>query len=120
MAITLALLAKGTVDIELDVLSKCAGIIATNCYGVVGMAYRSKTDEFANLLKKDSLTKGIKVELDDEGKLNLDIHIIVDYGVNINAICDSIIKNVKYQLEKMTGLKVGNVDVYVEGFRVQE
>ncbi len=119
MAIKLAELAKGTVDIELDVLAKCAGIIATNCYGVVGMAYRSKTDEFANLLKKDSLTKGIKVDFEDD-KLNLDIHIIVDYGVNINAICDSIIKNVKYQLEKMTGLKIENVDVYVEGFRVQE
>lgn len=119
MAIKLAELAKGTVDIELDVLAKCAGIIATNCYGVVGMAYRSKTDEFANLLKKDSLTKGIKVDFEDD-KLKLDIHIIVDYGVNINAICDSIIKNVKYQLEKMTGLKIENVDVYVEGFRVQE
>ena len=119
MAIKLAEHAKGTVDIELDVIAKCAGIIATNCYGVVGMAYRSKTDEFANLLKKDSLTKGIKVDLEDD-KLNIDIHIIVDYGVNITAICDSIIKNVKYQLEKMTSLIIETCDVYVEGFRVQE
>lgn len=120
MAITIAQLAKGDVDIELEVLAKCAGIVATNCYGVVGMAYRSKSDEFANLLKRDSLTKGIKVELSDENKLRIDIHIIVDYGVNITAISNSIISNVKYQLNKITGLEIENVDVYVEGFRVQE
>ena len=119
MAIKIADLAKGNVDIELDVLAKCAGIIASNCYGVVGMAYRSKSDEFANLLKKDSLTKGIKVEFEDE-KLKIDMHIIVDYGVNINAICNSIISNVKYQLNKITGLEIANVDIYVEGFRMQE
>lgn len=120
MAIKIAELAKGNVDIELEVLAKCAGMIAASCYGVVGMAYRSKTDEFANLLKKDSLTKGIKLECDEEGKLKIDMHIIVDYGVNINAVCNSIISNVKYQLNKMTGLEIYNVDVYVEGFRMQE
>ncbi|MBE7054445.1 MAG: Asp23/Gls24 family envelope stress response protein [Ruminococcaceae bacterium] len=119
MAIKLCELAKGTVDIELDALAKCAGQIATNCYGVVGMAYRSKKDEFASLLKRDSLTKGIKVEV-NEDKLNIDIHIIVDYGVNISAISTSIMNNVKYQLGKITGLEIESVDVFVEGFRVQE
>ena len=98
---------------------KIAGIIATGCYGVVGMAFRSKTDEFASLLKKDSITRGIKVTVDDKS-CKIDIHIIIQYGANINAICDSIIKNVKYQVNYMTGLDVNEVNVYVEGFRVQE
>ena len=64
-------LSKGTIIIETEVIAKIAGYIATGCYGVVGMAYRSKTDEFANLLKKDNLTKGIKVSVNDK-KISLD------------------------------------------------
>ena len=112
-------LAKGSIIIETDVIAKIAGYIATGCYGVVGMGYRSKSDEFASLLKKDSLTKGIKVTV-AEKKVSLDMHIIVEYGVIINAVCDSIINNVKYQVKQMTGLEVENVNVFVEGFRVQE
>lgn len=112
-------LAKGSIIIETDVIAKIAGYIATGCYGVVGMAYRSKSDEFASLLKKDSLTKGIKVIANDK-KISLDMHLIVEYGVNINAVSSSIIKNVKYQVNYMTGLEVETVNVYVEGFRVQE
>lgn len=112
-------LAKGSIVIETDVIAKIAGYIATGCYGVVGMAYRSKSDEFASLLKKDNLTKGIKVTA-AEKKVSLDMHIIVEYGVNINVVCESIINNVKYQVNKMTGLDVETVNVYVEGFRVQE
>lgn len=112
-------LAKGSIIIETDVIAKIAGYIATGCYGVVGMGYRSKSDEFASLLKKDSLTKGIKVTV-SEKIVSLDMHIIVEYGVNINAVCDSIINNVKYQVKQMTGLEVETVNVFVEGFRVQE
>ena len=110
--------AKGS-SIDTEVISKIAGIIATGCYGVVGMAFRSKSDEFASLLKKDNITKGIKVTVEDKN-VNVDVHIIIQYGVNINAICTSIIKNVKYQVNYMTGLEVENVNVFVEGFRVQE
>ncbi len=112
-------LVKGTITIENDVIAKMAGYIATGCYGVVGMAYRSRSDEFASLLKKDNLTKGIKVAVSDK-RITLDMHVIVEYGVNINAVCASIINNVKYQVNKMTGLDVETVNVFVEGFRVQE
>ena len=112
-------LSKGTIIIETEVISKIAGYIATSCYGVVGMAYRSRKDELANLLKKDNLTKGIKVTV-NEGKVTLDMHIIVEYGTNITVVCDSIINNVKYQVNQLTGLEVESVNVFVEGFRVQE
>lgn len=112
-------LSKGTIIIETEVISKIAGYIASGCYGVVGMAYRSRKDELANLLKKDNLTKGIKVTV-SEGKVTLDMHIIVEYGTNITVVCDSIINNVKYQVNQLTGLEVESVNVFVEGFRVQE
>ncbi len=112
-------LSRGSITIETEVIAKMAGYIATGCYGVVGMAYRSKKDEFASLLKKDNLTKGIKVIVSDK-KVTLDMHIIVEYGTNISVVCDSIINNVKYQVSTLTGLDVESVNIYVEGFRVQE
>ncbi len=112
-------LAKGGVTVESEVIAKIAGYVAGMSYGVVGMAYRSKSDSVASLLKKDNYTKGIKVSV-SEDKISVDIHIIIEYGVNINVIGKSIIKNVKYQLSHMTGLDVEQVNVCVEGFRVQE
>ena len=112
-------LSKGTIVIEPEVIAKIAGYVTTTCYGVVGMAYRSKTDEFASLLKKDSISKGIKVTYKEKA-LNIDIHIIVEYGTNITAICNSIISRVKYQVKELTGLEVESVNVFAEGFRVQE
>lgn len=110
--------AKGDVLISLDVIAKAAGIVASGCYGVVGMAYRSKKDEIANLLKKDNLAKGIKVYF-EEDKLAIDMHIIVDYGVNINAVSTNVMSNVKYHITNITGMEVAKVDVFVEGFRLQ-
>ncbi len=113
-------LAKGRVSIDSEVIATIAGYAATNSYGVVGMAYRSKTDTVANLLKRENITKGIKVVISDDNIISVDIHIIIEYGVNINVIGKSIIKNVKYQITNMTGLDVEQVNVCVEGFRVQE
>jgi uncharacterized alkaline shock family protein YloU len=112
-------LAKGGVTVESEVIAKIAGYVAAMSYGVVGMAYRSKSDSVASLLKKDNYTKGIKVTVNDD-KISVDIHIIIEYGININVIGKSIIKSVKYQLSHMTGLDVEQVNVCVEGFRVQE
>jgi len=86
----------------------------------VGMAYRSKTDSVASLLKKENITKGIKVIVSEDGKITVNIHIIIEYGVNINVIGKSIIKSVKYQINHMTGLEVEQVNIHVEGFRVGE
>lgn len=120
MAIAEFELAKGNVTVDSEVIARIAGYAATMSYGVVGMAYRSKTDSVANLLKKENITKGIKVQILSENKIVVDIHVIIEYGVNINVIGKSIIQNVKYQISHMTGLDVEQVNVSVEGFRVQE
>ncbi len=113
-------LAKGNVTIDSEVIATIAGYAASMSYGVVGMAYRSKTDSVASLLKKDNFTKGIKVYITEDNIISIDIHVIIEYGVNINVIGKSIIKNVKYQVSHMTCLDVENVNVCVEGFRVAQ
>ena len=112
-------LAKGNVSIDTEAIAAITGYVASMSYGVVGMAYRSKSDSVASLLKRENFTKGIKVSVGEDNKLTIDVHIIIEYGVNINVIGKSIISSVKYQVNHTTGLEVENVNVCVEGFRVQ-
>jgi len=107
--------ANGDIVIQDDVLAKIAGMAATRCYGVVGMT--SRRSGLASLLAGDSITKGVGITVEDE-RISIDLHIMVEYGVNINAICQSIINNVKYSIESMSGFKVGKIDVHVESARV--
>lgn len=109
----------GEVSIDNGVVASIAGAVATKCYGVVGMASKNKKDGVIRLLKRDNMSRGIAVSVEENGVV-IDLHIIVEYGVNINAICDSIVHNVQYQLEHNTGLKVTKVNVLVESVRVKE
>ena len=108
---------RGTVVMSNTAIAHIAGMVTTGCYGVVGMAYRNAGDTMASLLKCDTITKGIKVTT-EEDTISIDLHIIVEYGVNIKVISDSIISNVRYNVESMTGCKVAKVTVNVEGIRV--
>ncbi len=107
----------GEIDIDVDVIAKYAGSCAIECFGVVGMASISVKDGLAKLLKFENLSGGIEVKV-VENRINLDLHIIVSYGVNIPSVCENIVENVKYKVEKFTGLEVNKIDIYVEGVRV--
>jgi len=107
----------GEIEISGEVFANLVGSAATGCYGVVGMANRSKTDGIVRLLKKDSLDKGVKVFV-GEGFVTVELHIIVEYGVNIPAICRNIMSRVKYFVESTTGFTVRLVNVFVDSMRI--
>ncbi len=109
----------GQVTIANDVVASIAGAVATKSYGVVGMAAKNRKDGLVSLLKFDNMSKGVKVTAEDGG-IVITMHIMVEYGVNIKAICDSIIHNVEYKIEKNVGLKVKKVEVIVESVRCQD
>lgn len=108
---------NGTINISSDAIATVAGVAATECYGIVGMAVKNVKDGIVHLLKRESYKKGVSVTSQDEG-LNIDLHIIVLYGTNITAIADSVISTVKYAVEEHTGLSVNNVGIFVEGVKV--
>ena len=109
----------GEIIIDNEVIAKVAGLNAIECYGIVGMAMVNVTSGIAKLLKRDSLSKGIKVEIIDN-IIYIDFHIIVEYGVNISTVTDNLISTVKYKVEKFSGMDIGKINVYVEGVRVDE
>lgn len=108
----------GEIEVDNEVIAKYAGTTAVECFGIVGMAAVSMKDGLVKLLKRDSLTHGISVEVDEDNKLVIGFHVIVAYGVSISTVADNLIHNVKYKLEEFTGLKVGRINIYVEGVRV--
>ena len=75
-------------------------------------------DGLVKLLKKESLTHGIQVEISEDNKLTLNFHVIVSYGVSISAVTDNLISNVKYKVEEFTGMTVNKINIYIEGVRV--
>ncbi len=104
----------GPVEISADVFTSISGWAANNCFGVKGMATRSMSDGFVYLLRRDSLSKGVKVSFTQEGTVNIELHIVVEHGVNIPVVSQSIIAEVRYFVEKMTGVPVAHVEVCVD------
>ena len=107
----------GEITIDNDVLAKYAGSSAVECFGVVGMASVNMKDGIVKLLKRDNLSHGVNVTLEDN-KITIDLHIIVSYGVSISAVADNLISNVKYSVEEFSGLEVQKINIFVEGVRV--
>lgn len=107
----------GQICINPEVIAKYAGITAVECFGIVGMAAVSMKDGLVKLLKRESLTHGINVDI-EENHITLSFHVIVAYGISISAVADNLIENVKYKVEAFTGMEVDKINIYVEGVRV--
>ena len=107
----------GEIQISSEVIAMYAGITAVEGFGIVGMAAVSMKDGLVKLLKRESLTHGITVDIKDN-HMSIDFHVIVAYGVSICAVADNLIENVKYKVEAFTGMEVDKINIYVEGVRV--
>ena len=105
---------KGEISISSEVFTNLAGAAATNCYGVKGMAVRSKTDGLVHLLRRESMSKGVKVVFHDDSTVSIELHIIVDNGVNLMAVSRSIMSEVRYNVSRIAGVEVRSVDVCVD------
>ncbi len=106
----------GDISISEEVVATYAGSVAVECFGVVGMAAINMRDGLVRLLGRDSLDRGISVSIQNN-EVSLRMHIIVAYGVSISAVADNLIENVRYKVQEFTGMKVGNVEIYVEGVK---
>ena len=105
---------KGGIAVGSSVYTSIAGIAASNCFGVKGMAVRSMTDGLVHLLRKEAMGKGVRVTLNDDNSISIDLHIMVDHGVNLAAVGEAIISEVRYVVHKQTGTEVKTVNVFVD------
>ena len=109
---------KGEIQISSEVFTTITGAVATRCFGVKGMAARSRKDGLVHLLRSESMAKGVRVTFLDDATVAIELHIIVDNGVNLAAVSDSIMNEVRYEVGQMTGAKVQSVDVYIDSMEI--
>ncbi len=102
------------IKISDDVVSVIAGVAVSEVQGVAGMAGGFAGGISEVLSGKKNLAKGIKTEI-NEKNVKIDVNIIVEYGSRIPDVAFEIQNRVKKAVESMTGLKVEEVNVHVQG-----
>ena len=105
---------NGSVNVSTSVYTDIVGTAVINCFGVKGMAARSLSDGLYHLLRRESVGKGVHVQFNEDDTISIDLHIIVDNNVNLNAVGASIISEVRFVVTNCTGTEVRAVNVYID------
>ena len=105
---------NGSVNVSTSVYTDIVGTAVINCFGVKGMAARSLSDGVYHLLRRESVGKGVHVQFNEDDTISIDLHIIVDNNVNLNAVGASIISEGRYVVTNCTGTEVRAVNVYID------
>ncbi|MBI4777593.1 Asp23/Gls24 family envelope stress response protein [Candidatus Desantisbacteria bacterium] len=103
----------GSVKVSDEVIATISSVAATQVEGVAGMS-EGIVDGIAKIITGGQATKGIKVSVGEE-EAAIDISVIVEYGHSIAEIGRRIQEAVKNAVESMTGLRVVEVNVYIQG-----
>lgn len=108
---------KGNATISVNALETLVGTIAVESYGVVGMSSRHVIrDGISELLKKENYGRGVVVK-DKDGVISIDVYVAIAYGVKLIEVIHSIQSKVEYEVEKMFGIHINSVNVYVQEIR---
>lgn len=112
------ILDNGNIKISDEVISTIATIAVSEVSGVYGMG-GSFTGDIVEKFGKKTLTKGVKITMDNTTDVILDLNVILKFGVRIPEIAWNIQENVKKSVESMTGLNVTKVNVRIVGIEVE-
>ena len=103
----------GTISISARAVADLVARTAARCYGVVGLSSRSRV---GRLLGRERAVSAVSVAQED-GRLRVDLHVVVEYGLNLAEVASTLRSQVTYELERLTGLRVEAVGVHIENAR---
>ena len=106
----------GEIKVGSNVYTNIAGNAATKCFK--GMDIRSVSDGLVHLLRRESMAKGVLVRVNEDESISIELHIVIDQGVNIPALGASIISEVRYIVSKQTETEVRDVDVVIDSIMI--
>jgi uncharacterized alkaline shock family protein YloU len=106
----------GNIYVSYRAISTVAYQSALQSYGVVGLAAKNLAEGLAQVLVKDP-TMGVDVHFDGR-TIQIDLYVIVEYGTRIKSVAGSVSDNVRYQVERVFGLPVNQVNIHVRGLRI--
>jgi uncharacterized alkaline shock family protein YloU len=108
----------GGIHISPNVVATIAYQAMLESYGVVGLAPKNLADGIVKSITREP-SKGVNVEYNGEN-IDIEVHIIVQYGTRINSVAESVKNTVRFHVEKALGLKVNSVSVHVAGLRMSD
>ena len=106
----------GSIHVSARAVAAIAYQAAIKSYGVVGLASKNLVNGLTNRIVNDP-THGIEVNYEDK-MVNIDIYIVVQYGTRIKSVANSVANTVRFNVEKYLGLPINNVNVHVQGLRI--
>jgi uncharacterized alkaline shock family protein YloU len=106
----------GTIRISPNALATIAYHATLTSYGVVGLAPKNLAEGLTATITREP-AHGVSVHYNGE-EVDIDIHIIIEYGTRITSVADSVANAVRYQVEKALGLPIHYVNVHIQGLRV--
>lgn len=108
----------GQINISDNAIASLAGTTVNECYGIVGMISKNYlVDGYSALLKKENYSKGILIK-DRKDGIQIDVYVVISYGVKISEVVIGLQQRVKYSLEKSLNIDIDSVNVHIEGIRV--
>jgi uncharacterized alkaline shock family protein YloU len=106
----------GRIEVFPSAVGAIAAHAALRCYGITGMAARGLRDGVAELLRRESVDRGVEV-VETEGGLAIDVFVIVQYGIRISEVAHNLQEAVKFEVERSVNVPVVQVNVNVQGVR---
>ena len=103
---------SGILNVSNDVIADIAGYSAMSCYGVVGMAEQSSGTESVRLLPGQRLRKGVLVGT-EEGKLVVDLHVIIESGVNMRSVSQNLASAVTFTLQEVAQIDPATLKIVI-------
>ena len=108
----------GTIHISPNALATIAYRATLTSYGVVGLAPRNLAEGLAMTITREP-ARGVSVSYNGE-EIDIDVHIIIEYGTRITSVAESVANSVRYQVEKALGMPIHNVNVHVQGLHISD
>ena len=106
----------GSIHISPNAIATIAYHATLQSYGVVGLAPKNLAEGIALTITREP-ARGVSVHYDGD-KIDIDIFVVVEYGTHIASVANSVASAVRYQVEKIVGLRVNTVNIHIAGLRV--
>ena len=109
---------RGRIEVSPAAVATIANHAVLNSYGVVGMSSKNLANGLAHVLRPDS-KRGVDVHIQGD-EIEIDLYVVMEYGVRIATVARNIMSSVKFSVEKTVGVPVSCVNVHVQGLRVSD
>jgi uncharacterized alkaline shock family protein YloU len=107
----------GRIEILPSAIAGIAAQAVLECYGVVGMVTPNPGIGLVQILRRDYSRRGVEVKIVEQ-QIIIDLYVVIEYGTRISEVARNIMENVKFAVEKVLGVPIAEVNVHVEGLRV--